>query len=81
MGFQDNEQNIQELMSIFQVESEEILDRIFEGLINYEKNPEDKEVTATLYRDLHSLKGKGFLVCLVLVTETAHKPATRARHL
>ena len=57
MNFQDNENNIQELMAIFQVESEEILERIFENLSNLESEPKNRELTATLYRDLHSIKG------------------------
>ena len=47
MDFQDNDNN-QELMSIFQVESEEILERIFEELLTLEKNPGDKETSAAL---------------------------------
>ena len=57
MSFEDNDSNIQELMSIFQVESEEILERIFEHLLEFESKPQDKELAATLYRDLHSIKG------------------------
>ena len=57
MDFQDNDNNIQELMGIFQTESEDILERIFENLLALEKNPADKEVSANLYRDMHSLKG------------------------
>ena len=56
MEFQDNE-NINELMGIFQVESEEILERIFENLVEYENNPTNKDLPAALYRDLHSIKG------------------------
>ena len=73
MDFQDNEQNTQELMNIFQVESEEILDRIFEGLVSYEKKPNDKEVSATLYRDLHSLKGAVRMVGFSNLQMIAHK--------
>ena len=57
MNPQDNDNNLQELMSIFQVESEDILERIFENLITLELKPNDKELTANLYRDLHSIKG------------------------
>ena len=57
MDFQENENNIQELLSIFQVESEEILEKIFDNLLSFESNPTDKELCATLYRELHSLKG------------------------
>lgn len=73
MDFQDNEQNLDELMGIFQAESEEILDRIFEGLLAYEKKPNDKEVSATLYRDLHSLKGAVRMVGFSNLQMIAHK--------
>lgn len=73
MDFQDNEQNTQELMNIFQIESEEILDRIFEGLVTYEKDPKNKEITATLYRDLHSLKGAVRMVGFSNLQMIAHK--------
>ena len=56
MSFQDND-NIQELLSIFQAESEEIFERIFENLLCLENEPANKELSATLYRDLHSIKG------------------------
>ncbi len=57
MDFQDNENNIQELLSIFQAESEEIFERIFENLLSLESDPANKETSAALYRDLHSVKG------------------------
>lgn len=44
-------------MSIFQVETDEILDRIFENLLAYEASPSDKDLSAAIYRDLHSVKG------------------------
>ena len=56
MSFHDNE-NLQELLSIFQVESEDILERIFEELLELEKKPDDRGVSAALYRDVHSIKG------------------------
>ena len=57
MSSNNNDNNLQELMSIFQIESEDIIERIFEHLLDYEKKPKDKELAATLYRELHSLKG------------------------
>ena len=57
MDFQDNENNIQELLSIFQAESEEIFERIFENLLSLENEPANRETSAALYRDLHSIKG------------------------
>ena len=60
MNSQDNDNNLQELMNIFQVESEEILERIFENLITLEIKPQDKELTANLYRDgFHMSLGLG----------------------
>ena len=73
MSFQDNENNIKELMSIFQVESEDILDRIFEGLMNLESTPSDKELTASLYRDMHSLKGAIRMVGFTNIQLIIHK--------
>lgn len=57
MDFQNNENNTEELMEIFQPESEEILERIFEGLTILGSHPGNKEISADLYRNLHSLKG------------------------
>ena len=55
MDFQDSDNNTKELMGIFQTESEEILERIFENLMELEKNPANRDLTAALYRDLHSI--------------------------
>ena len=73
MNFQDNENNIQELMSIFQVESEEILERIFENLLFFESRPSDRELSATLYRDLHSIKGAIRMVGFTNIQTIIHK--------
>ena len=73
MNFQDNENNIQELMNIFQLESEEILERIFENLLIFESKPADKELSATLYRDLHSIKGAIRMVGFTNIQIIIHK--------
>ena len=73
MSFEDNDSNIQELMSIFQVESEEILERIFEHLLEFESKPQDKELAATLYRDLHSIKGAIRMVGFNNIQTIIHK--------
>ena len=58
MDFLDNENNDnKELMQIFQTESEEIVDRIFNNLYALEKTPANRELINSVYRDLHSLKG------------------------
>ncbi|MBO5738217.1 hybrid sensor histidine kinase/response regulator [bacterium] len=73
MNFQDNDNNIQELMSIFQVESEEILERIFENLLALESAPSDPEISRTLYRDLHSIKGAIRMVGFNNIQTIIHK--------
>lgn len=73
MDFQDNDNNIQELMNIFQVESEEILERIFENLLLLESRPADKELAAVLYRDLHSIKGAIRMVGFNNIQNIIHK--------
>ena len=73
MDFQDNDNNTQELMAIFQTESEEILERIFEELTTLEKKPSDRELTATLYRDLHSIKGAVRMVGFENIQNIIHK--------
>ena len=55
MDISDNENK--ELMSIFQTETDEIIERIFLNLDSLEKTPANKELVAGLYRDMHSLKG------------------------
>ena len=73
MNSPDNENNIQELMNIFQVESEDILERIFENLIIYELDPTNKEISATLYRELHSIKGAIRMVGFTNIQTIIHK--------
>ena len=73
MNFQENDNNIQELMNIFQIESEEILDRIFENLMHLESTPTDRELYATLYRDLHSIKGAVRMVGFTNIQTIIHK--------
>ena len=73
MDFQENDSNTQELMSIFQVESEEILERIFEELTSLGKTPDDRELTAALYRNLHSIKGAIRMVGFSNIQMIVHK--------
>ena len=73
MDFQESDNNIQELMSIFQVESEELIERIINNLINLEATPNDRDLTATLYRDLHSIKGAIRMVGFTNIQTIIHK--------
>ena len=62
-----------ELMSIFQTESEEIVDRIMGSLFALEKKLDDKELVASLYRDMHSLKGAVRMVGFNNIQNLIHK--------
>ena len=73
MSSNNNDNNLQELMNIFQIESEDIIERIFEHLLAYESKPKDKELAQTLYRELHSLKGAIRMVGFNNIQTIIHK--------
>lgn len=53
----DNNKNNKEMLAIFQGESEEMLERLFNNLFSLEDTPANKDLIGSIYRDLHSLKG------------------------
>ena len=71
MDFSDNDNK--ELMQLFQTESEEIIERIFSSLFSLEKKPDNKELTSSIYRDLHSLKGAVRMVGFNNIQSIIHK--------
>ena len=73
MDFQDNDNNTKELMSIFQTESEEILERIFEHLGSLEKECKNRELIAALYREMHSIKGAIRMVGFTNIQMIVHR--------
>ena len=73
MDYKDNDSNNQELMSIFQTETEEIIERIFDELIRLENNPSDRDLSASLYRNMHSLKGAIRMVGYNNIQSIIHK--------
>ena len=73
MDFQESDNNIQELLSIFQTESEELIERVINNLILLETNPSDRELTSTLYRELHSIKGAIRMVGFNNIQTIIHK--------
>ena len=73
MDFLDNDNNNKEVMAIFQVESEEIIERIFNNLFSLENTPANKELVGTIYRDLHSLKGAVRMVGFNNIQNIIHK--------
>ena len=65
--------NNKEVFAIFQNESEEIVERIFNNLFALEDTPANKELIASVYRDLHSLKGAVRMVGFNNIQNVLHK--------
>ncbi|MDD3437095.1 MAG: chemotaxis protein CheA [Candidatus Gastranaerophilales bacterium] len=64
---------IDEILKIFQVESEEIISKLNNSLLELEKRPNNKDIILMLFRDAHSLKGASRMVGFNNVQEIAHK--------
>ena len=71
MEFQDDE--LQEILNIFNVESEEIISRLNDNLMALEKSPTNKDVLILLFRDAHSLKGASRMIGFAATQNLAHK--------
>ncbi len=71
MDFSD--EMIDEIFKIFQVESEEIISRLNNNILDLEKNPNNKDAITLLFRDAHSLKGASRMIGLNNVQTLAHK--------
>lgn len=64
---------VDEILKIFQVESEEIISRLNNSLLDLEKNPNNKDAVLGLFRDAHTLKGASRMVGFNNVQIIAHK--------
>lgn len=62
-----------EILKIFQVESEEIISKLNNNLLSLEKTPNNKDTILLLFRDAHSLKGASRMVGFNNVQTLAHK--------
>ena len=62
-----------ELRTIFQIASEEHLQKLDDGLLHLEKHPDDGSCLAALMRDAHSLKGDAGMVGVKDVATLAHQ--------
>lgn len=60
-------------MNIFQAETEDIVERIFDSLLKLEDNPSNRDLTDSLYRDMHSLKGAVRMVGFNNIQTIIHK--------
>lgn len=68
-----SEEMTKEILKIFQVESEEIIAKINNSLLDLEKTPNNKDTILMLFRDAHSLKGASRMVGFNNVQTIAHK--------
>lgn len=68
-----NSEEIDEILSIFKVESEEIIQDINDGLLLLEKNPEDKTPLKKLFQLAHSLKGAARMLGFNSIQDISHK--------
>lgn len=73
MDFLNNENGNSEVLSIFQTEAEEIVERIFNNLFSLESTPGNRELIASVFRDLHSLKGAVRMVGFNNIQLVLHK--------
>lgn len=71
MEFSDNE--LTEILNIFQVEAEEIISKMNNSLLDLERNPKNKELILILFRNAHSLKGAARMIGFNSIQTLAHK--------
>lgn len=71
MEFADNE--LTEILNIFQVEAEEIISKMNNSLLDLERNPKNKELILLLFRNAHSLKGAARMIGFNSIQSLAHK--------
>lgn len=62
-----------ELREIFRIESAERLQRLSDGLLRFEKEPNDALIIEELFREAHSLKGAARMVGVADIEFIAHK--------
>ncbi|MEO1993275.1 MAG: Hpt domain-containing protein, partial [Pirellulales bacterium] len=63
----------QELMRLFCAESEELLQDIEQGVLRLEKDPNDTDTLATVFRAFHTFKGNAAVMKLVVLQKLAHE--------
>lgn len=68
-----SEEMIDEILKIFQVESEEIISKLNNSLLDLEKDPNNKDAILMLFRDAHTLKGASRMVGFNNIQTLAHK--------
>ena len=70
---QYNPEELKEILNIYKVESEEIIQSFNDGFLELEKNPTDKSPLKKLFQLAHSLKGASRMIGFNSVQDIAHK--------
>ncbi len=71
MEYSENE--LTEILNIFQVEAEDIISKMNNSLLDLERNPKNKELILLLFRNAHSLKGAARMIGFNSIQTLAHK--------
>jgi two-component system, chemotaxis family, sensor kinase CheA len=72
MSTDDDKMSADEGIEIFRIEAQELLEQIEQGLLDLTHNPGDKELVATVFRALHTLKGSGAMFGFDTLAEFTH---------
>jgi two-component system chemotaxis sensor kinase CheA len=68
-----SEEELEEILSIFQQESEEQIQNLNDNMLRLEANPKDARIIQEIFREAHSLKGAARMIGLDDVQVIAHK--------
>ena len=68
-----SQEEFEEILNIFNDESDEIVHRLNNNILTLEKNPENKDIIIELFRDAHSLKGAARMIGFNDIQAVAHK--------
>ena len=71
MEYSENE--LTEILNIFQVEADDIISKMNNSLLDLERNPKNKELILLLFRNAHSLKGAARMIGFNSIQTLAHK--------
>ncbi|MDP2168722.1 MAG: hybrid sensor histidine kinase/response regulator [Thermodesulfovibrionales bacterium] len=64
--------DLSKFIARFVEEAREHVEKLNNGLVSLEKNPEDSETVNTVFRSAHTIKGSSRMMKLAAITEVAH---------
>ena len=70
---QYNSEELNEILKIFKIEAEEIIQELNDGLLILEKNPDDKTPLKKLFQLAHSLKSAARMIGFTSIQDVSHK--------